>query len=69
MAEAESFRGAKEEEVGVVVEDNGEACLFARCGGGEAQFGGDVAVGLFLGAGQEGRSGAFTEAFGAEPEA
>ena len=69
VAEAESFRGANEEEMGVVVEDYGEACVFVRCGGGEMQFGGDVAVGLFLRAGQEGRGGAFAEAFGAELEA
>ena len=69
MAEDEPFLGAKEEEVGVVVEDYGEAGLFIGCGGGEAQFGGDVAVGLFLRAGQEGGDGAFAEAFGAELEA
>lgn len=55
--------------MGVVVEDYGEARLFVRRGGGEVQFGGDVAVGLFLGAGQQGRGGAFADAVGAELEA
>ncbi|GHJ97568.1 hypothetical protein SNE510_70870 [Streptomyces sp. NE5-10] len=52
----------------VGVEDHGEAGPFIGCGGGEARFGGGVAVRLLLRADRKGGDGVLAEAFGAELE-